>query len=132
MKMYYTDALYTVIMMRDFGVRIMWDDKRDWGIDDIALWAFNWYQEINHPALVEPKKFHIHPESYQIFEPQEGDLIEYFDGQHKRSHDCYYIRLSNSDVGYYMETSVGNVFQPCFRKIIQRDGKAFFEPVRGE
>ena len=78
-KLYYTDPRKAAWMAGEFGVEYenmqdkFYSHKKNANMTTTA-WG-EWTMRVRSKMGMFPDKFYIHPDSYNIFEPQEGDLI---------------------------------------------------------
>ena len=116
-KLYYTDPLAAAYMAREFGIRlegdIKWYNCADWASKSLA-------DDRNN-------EIYIHPDSYHIFEPKMGDIVEW-DGLmfgivigKDESDDTIGVQHGESDVYTIPSEELG---------IIQRNNKPFFNPQK--
>ncbi len=109
-KYYYDDPLAAAYMAREFSVVYHYSHR-----------TYNW-SDINWLLLIEnQEEFIIHPDSLHIFDPKEGDLVNFITKIGYVDH-CGQIAQNewNEVVCYNIKTDD--------YKIIQRDGKSFFWP----
>jgi hypothetical protein len=134
--MYYNDPLHAAIMARDFGV-----DYYDPGTGKQWLWDEDgqYYYikttpEKRNCMMLKSDKLHIHPDSYDIFQPKDEDLIHIVKGfvsYHKIVDSV--VKNKNIVTGIWSE---GTHFDISEKKplhdweIIQRDNKAFYNPIK--
>lgn len=111
MKLYYDDPLHAAIMARDFGVTYARPDDCRMTMQ----WADYHSDAKNVSDFEEHDKLYIHPDSYSIFEPQEGDMV-----------------YTKNDSGSESVCWVYGDTEKLQREIIQRNGKAFFMPKEQE
>lgn len=71
-KLYYTNPIVAAYMAEEFGVRFINRENQELSIGEI--------QRDCHPKMSENDIYYIHPDSLDIFEPKEGDLISINDG----------------------------------------------------
>lgn len=129
MKLYYTDPLKAAYMAREFGIELL--DYRCISYPEILTWENVIEEMINsYTGGVDlkyiPEKYYIHPDSYGIFDVKFGDLT-----------DAKWEVSSGGEEGatrYIQTIKEGRTTfepqKPSPVEIIQRDGKAFFEPER--
>ena len=111
--MYYDDPLAAAIMMRDFGVT--YNEVAQF---DNLIAAFS-----DDGSYFGPNKLYIHPDSYDIFKPIDGDRDE--DGYTYDSKIEAWVSLPWDDKDY------GECFKmksPEESKIAKRNNKPFFHP----
>ncbi len=106
MKKYYNDPLAAAYMAMEFGVKYV-DDNPKAGTE-------TWLGK-----FLYADKYHIHPDSYHIFEPQVGDVIIDALGQTLKQGN-----MSKTDCFMLVKDGV------C--RIIQRNDKPFFWPESEE
>lgn len=120
-KLYYTDPLQAAWMAREFGVKFENED-------DAAMFVIEGGDEYatlsQMQQTITSKKYYIHPDSYHIFEPQEGDVVEY-----NIICDKYPLekRASHCLVTKTMMQTLGAIW--VLEEIIQRNNTAFFMPL---
>jgi hypothetical protein len=86
-KLYYTDPLKAAMMARDSGVkytagRPVYDKYEQEDYYNFFEHECDGYPECPTREYIRPQgltKWHIHPDSYHIFEPQEGDMLLFDD-----------------------------------------------------
>lgn len=141
-KPHYTDPLKAAWMVREFGVKL--------GIKHNGKLVWDWIDVLNtpHPATTPEDiledyphelqdKYYIHPDSLDIFEPRVDDLVllgeddayfvtssnEWWDAN--KDKDCLrYSFVTEKEAAIYIDEGDMN--------IIQRQGKAFFQPESDE
>ncbi len=111
-KQFYDCPIKAAYMAKEFGVR--YKSVTGFGLQDITQWEL---ADVNGDLRGTLRRlqgeYHIHPDSYSIFEPKEGDLLQ------DRKGECLtYTIPQNLDMRYF--------------KIIQRDNKSFIMPEREE
>ena len=121
MKMYYKDPLAAAYMAREFGVRVC-ASETFWGE----------YKNIEDIANDTPN-FYIHLDSFNILEPQVGDITQATDfvlNPHmcisEVIEDCDDTRLYPYDA--INKHIANNLFNDGGLRIIQRNNKPFFWP----
>ena len=146
-KLYYTDPLAAAYMAREFGVKMIlgstlysikkypsllkeYEDRGYVSPRDYDFWH-SWKKNFH------TEKFYIDPEQHKIFEPKEGDVLMYSEGEkyggRLRAAECFdtgnYINIGTRGVISYSCRKDAETKIP-FRehKIIQRDNKPFFMP----
>lgn len=119
-KLYYTDPLAAAYMAREFGVKLqgILNEKivniHQTNPDDAEFWTEG--SEEVEPDGSESvnsylgKQFYIHPDSYHIFEPQVGDLLQ------------------NEDGAFMQFLGASGGLKILYAKVIQRNNKPFFTP----
>ncbi len=100
-RLYYTNPLYAAIMAMEHGVKF--DDG-----DSLKSALEACYSAGSGPTSIP---FYVHPDSYGVFEPREGDLAQ----------------DERDIVGYY----TGGTDYPI-KEIIRRADKPFIMPEREE
>ncbi len=126
MKLFYTDALASAYMAREFGVKYIFSNPDLDGLFEPAEFPNNMvdddgvmWHDIDDDAYDMYEKLYIHPDSYHIFELMVGDVIA--NGRHV-------VKLENDGLG-----NAGFVeFTEQRYEIIQRGGKPFFTPKSEE
>lgn len=124
-KLYYTDPLKAAWMSREFGVDLRTNGCRT----ALPLWIFGRWIENKWDKVAE-----IHPDSLSIFKPMEGDVYEVDVTEdvpvyHERA------RFGDAPMYYKSRSSPYHQFQiyknnpnGVFKRIVERNGKAFFMP----
>lgn len=76
-KLYFDDPLQAAYMAREFGVRYSFKGERYPKLTPDRAGFFNDFVDWdnNGDAQFTDMTHHIHPDSYSIFEPKEGDVI---------------------------------------------------------
>ena len=140
-KLYYDDALAAAYMAREFGIKSQYYDQEAQEFKDERIRTI--YESIPY----NNQKFYIHPDSYSVFEPIVGDLIT---SRHKYELDkrnnefpCDFLVEKTDEL--FPITSLSQFIltkdniEDAFeyygwegQKIIQRNGKLFFTPLREE
>lgn len=132
-KLFYTDALKAAWMTKEFGVEFYDGSKPSVEGECKSFHASN---NLLYPLVDTHKKvtYYVHPDNYGIFEPKENDLVQYEDGA------VQYVRtgwvISNDEHGVNVTWGANLqgtdyhefLVKPEDVEIIQRDGKAFFQP----
>ena len=110
-KLYYTDPLKAAWMAREFGVVI--EQAR---CKSSIEWEQDFYKSICYDAMLRhDKTYYIHPDSYHVFEPVEGDMVGYYDLD-----------------GLFAGKIIGKFGTFKYKTIIQRNNTAFFHPEQEE
>lgn len=104
--MYYDDALIAAYMQREFGVQLRAISKSGAVCGVISFDAVS--------LKPDGYTYHIHPDSLAIFEPKDGDVVSYDEGD---------------DWGIYNKYSTKQ-WDLYGKDIIQRNGKPFFQPIK--
>jgi len=145
-KLYYTDFVKAYWMCKEFDVHLLSDSDHD-PLDDVMydvnnpIPKLNTLQEFNNWLGKAPGyKLEVHPESYHIFEPQPGDIVETPDKRFMRctadpsifGPGSQSITCQFSSAEYYkrrdgLESKPFNMLT-----IILRDDKHFFVPQQEE
>ena len=126
-KLYYTDPLAAIYMQEHYKLsfvhpklgnnrcRLERDEYTNWLIVD----AEPGYEGKLARELVSTFPFegkvYVHPDDYHVFEPQVGDLVQYYDNQEWD----YFENVIQEWTGWTKED---------VNKIIQRNDKPFFMP----
>lgn len=122
-RMYYTDPLKAAWMAREFGVKY-----HDTLISPVELTVPDLMDEIRD-NLVDGTAFdnlYIHPDSYSVFEPQEGDVVTVSNlvatiGSISDKTTIWGKMVSGKGVrASFYDSAIDNT--------IQRNNKAFFMP----
>jgi len=127
-KLYYTDAIKAAWMCREYGVHFT---------EPLALGFHNGQYVIAlspHLDMSKDAKYYIHPDSLPIFEPMDGDVYEvdvtedvpvYHENAKSGDAPMYYTSRSSpySQFQVYRNNPNG-----AFKRIVERNGKAFFMP----
>ena len=130
MKYYYNNILEAGYMVENFGIKLAHyeparrtiaqsDNCIMTGGDDI--FEIEWKQVIGgcwQEDSWETLPFYVHPDSYHILEPQEGDVLSYYE-QSEDMFPSQHVWTGGSNKSYWSRV----VFE-----IIQRNGKAFIMP----
>jgi hypothetical protein len=120
-KLYYTDPLKAAMMARDFGVkytagRPVYDKYEQEDYYNFFEHECDGYPECPTREYIRPQgltKWHIHPDSYHIFELKEGDGV----------------KSLISDNIYILQNPL--LFSEGDKPItIQRNNTAFFMPIK--
>lgn len=106
-KLYYEDCFASAYMVTEFKVRLM---DENW--QELRLFHLGFYYPAKIPDVIGfgEMEYYIHPDSYHIFEPKDGDLCVYPD-----DNKHYFLHKEG--------TPWANNIQ-----IIQRNNKQFFMP----
>lgn len=124
-KLYYTNPLAAAVMAKEFGVQ--YSNKFLYG-GEIG------YNIENQGGFGEDiDKFYIHPDSYHIFEPQEGDIILALEEKAKKitsDEECKNLYGGLQDDEVLRKTTFEKWLIIGDDKIIQRNDKPFFTPER--
>jgi len=122
-KLYYTDPLAAAYMAKEFGVKF---SAKLWEHREIVEDLFDAYDFIRrYEAQLSSEQpngplIYIHPDSYHIFEPQDGDW-----GRTSSGYWCYYEKDNES---WWMAGHGLTRVEDDLVKIIQRNHKPFFMP----
>lgn len=120
MKYFYTDPLAAAWMAKHFGVRFCDKDNGEIFIlmDKDMRFCYRWKDHwgTDRSLIFLEDKFYIHPDSAKLLEPQEGDLIEYKDGQ------LTWVPANGNFPFFARKSFSGDL------KVIQRNGIAFMWP----
>ena len=143
-KLYYTNALHAAIMAQDHGVKFVDKDGDEiilW--DNIAKGMFMWAypaaegEEVCYYSGEIVKKedgrytentlYCVHPDSYYIFKPEDGDMdidgdILYDNPKQKIGESC----ISDGEGGF--KKGIWCVSKDYKANIIRRNNTAFFMP----
>jgi len=138
--MYYKDGIIASYMGLQFGVTyrlteeitdktIIFENKVNNINDVMSLLNVDSYSTLGGDSyynIILPDKFVIHPSSWHIFQPQVGDMVTKINRHgwiiDKITEDCYISVFQGTEYIIKKEEAV----------IIQRNGKAFIMPERGE
>lgn len=139
MKLYYDDALQAAFMSQEFGVDFIYpeEDKKRGVIDSFRIQASisidgadKLRYHLPHPLKMSFKRF-VHLNSYDIFQPQIGDVIKIdYEGGYLHVHVIEIkkkklkVAMSNSCMGIKAAIIINDEFM----EIIQRQGTQFFTP----
>ena len=121
-ELYYDDSLVSAYMLRTFEVKILRDPKCV-----IAIKRFGEFYNVaslashSHNQPYTPDKYYISKDSYHVFQPQIGDLIEH-DERFGIYDSCGQLSAKEMD-----DTVCYNIRTDDY-KIIQRNNKQFFMP----
>lgn len=107
-KLYYTDGLDAAIMARDFGVQFKSARGQDLYFDGGAD-----FRILRDTGIYGGEFYYIHPDSIDIFKLQVNDLALY-------DNSLKVILIDEVDIEHYKGRDIF--------KIIQRNGKSFFNP----
>jgi len=149
MKYLYTDPLAAAYMAREFGVELCDDSERTVRVNPTELEKFAriiWSVEgtngwLDYEASDFPKKIYINPDSEHIFEPREGDLVgfTFMDFLNEEaSFQSIVLSIRNKLRVQIIDASICDEVDEIVLdklkhlKMIQRDGKPFFNPEREE
>lgn len=122
-KLYYTDALASAYMAREFKVRISILNpfyEEDNGQDPFK-WSSNWLliMEAGQDGF-EKGEGEVHLDDYHIFEASEGDLCKF-------AHPSFVWEFKIIDEGE--DEMLKAEYKDCY-KIIQRNNKSFLNPEK--
>lgn len=138
MRYFYTDPLEAAYMAKHYGMRF----NRPTNMNDSGFYTedfSDWYgcglTEVMYGGGFG--KFYIHPDSLAILEPQVGDLFVGHNGLFRVDETHYPKEGGGWEPGpcWKLVDGYHRYFPDAFgdeRKIIQRQGKAFFWPEVGE
>lgn len=130
-KLFYTDPLAAIYMAREFGVKFIDAEKLVYDDGDINYF-FDIFANVDDVINAYTKEHYIHPDSYDIFEPQKDDLVDLGDHgfafvtERKGNNiNCALFHIENCawKDGYWHRRWV---------PIIQRNNKPFFTPESEE
>lgn len=117
MRYYYNDRIKAAYMAREFGVKFINDLDDDGFVEDHGFGK---------------DKYYIHPDCYEIFKPQVGDLLR-MDNTPRTTYvtfiDDWDGEMFLADGEDYLEDIREYHGYEWITAIIQRQGKAFFEPM---
>lgn len=119
MKYYYTDPLKAAWMATEFKIPILVTNWRY--SEDNGHSPYEFTTNIIEIIDSDIKCYEIHPDCYEILKLKIGDIILDNDNDPRRVavvRDIAMLRYEDEDYGCYIKDI----------KIIQRDGKAFFQP----
>jgi len=113
--MYYTDARKALWMLEEYSVKLFKEHCPDIPVTPRCL-----CEDILEGSY--DAKYHVHPDSKEIFEPQEGDVVQYkFGGQ-----PDFYTDSFTDCVGGGFDYTFLDKCDYWF--LVKRDNKAFFTP----
>lgn len=128
MKLYFTDPIKALYMMKEFGVIFEMIDYLDDNLKEESYGELLEYAESFKKEFADKNKIYVAKESESIFEPKEGDLSIYED-----SLFCFRENIEESE-GTQWECQDGLVDARggWWEKVINndrlRDDKHFFMP----
>lgn len=137
-KLYYTDPLAAAYMAREFGVRFHDENNAVEYGDNYKLYGLlDFIEPVYWPGDEPPveiekytaayERYYVHPDSYHIFDPQEGDRDE--DGYTYDSKIEAWVSLPHFDENYgELVTMKG----PKESKTARRNNEPFFWPESEE
>lgn len=113
-KYYYNCPIKAAYMAKEFGVKMYSPETEEYIEAELCISDYLWAASNPDDDMNYQPPFYIHPDSLEIFEPREGDIVEYSTYTLKDRWHTKFKRLSKRG---------GSLV-----RIIQRDNKPFIMP----